>query len=62
MRLFGPQEEVRAILTDDDPLETEIAAFLAAIRDGPDNLPVTPMDAVAGLEVAGMILAALEAT
>ena len=60
LRLFGPAPESRPPDPGDDPLAVEVAAFLAALGEGPGALPVTPADAVAGIDAAAMILAALE--
>jgi predicted dehydrogenase len=54
--------ESRRIPADaaDDPLRTELLCFLDGIRSGTSRAPVTPDDAVDGLVVATMILAALD--
>lgn len=59
IRIFGRSERIIDLPEGDDPLGAEIDAFLDAIANGPRLLPVTPADAVAGLEAADMILAAL---
>jgi predicted dehydrogenase len=43
----------------DDPLRTELECFLAAIRSGGGQLPVTPQDALDGITAADAILVAL---
>lgn len=48
-----------ALPAADDPLRTELECFLAGIRAGACRAPVTPADAVDGLEAAGMIRDAL---
>lgn len=48
-----------AIPAEDDPLRTELECFLEGIRAGASRAPVTPEDAVDGLEAAGTILRAL---
>lgn len=44
---------------DDDPLHTELLAFLAGIRTGRLDAPVTPDDALRGLRIAEQVVGAL---
>lgn len=44
---------------DDDPLRTQLLAFLAGIRTGRLDAPVTPDDALRGLRIAEQIVGAL---
>lgn len=47
------------VAADDDPLRTELEAFLAGIRAGHLLAPVTPEDALKGLRVAERVVTAL---
>jgi predicted dehydrogenase len=60
IEVFGADYRKVAIDADDDPLRAELDCFLAGIRAGASQAPVTPQDALNGLMAAEMILGALD--
>lgn len=61
IEVFGRTHRHISIAPDDDPLRAEIDCFLAGVRAGASQAPVTPQDALHGLLAAEMILEALAA-
>jgi predicted dehydrogenase len=59
IEVFGLSHRRISLAHDDDPLRAEIDCFLAGIRAGVSQAPVTPQDALHGLAAAEMVLAGL---
>ncbi len=57
--VFGPTPRRIDLARDDDPLRTELECFVAGVRAGKSQSPVSPGEALAGLELAERIMEAL---
>lgn len=58
--VFGQSYRHIELGSEDDPLRAELECFLAGIRAGVSQAPVSPHDALHGLIAAEMVLAALD--
>lgn len=59
--VFGPTHRRIELARDDDPLRTELECFVEGIRAGKSQSPVSPDEALTGLQLAERIMETLQA-